>query len=401
MAVALSSITKADEEAVVRTRQLLAFNQFSVALAIGAAFYFYFAWLSSGWYLLGVVWLAIFFALINVARTRLTVDNLVRIGIWLLLGNWATAVVLTALAPFTYPLGMLQVIVPIIAAGPVLERRELLRVLAGACILTGVIVGLGLGLEESELNDSIDEDLQDAIVMIGVPILTIAVAISTWDSHERQEDALHTALTNNAQIRDSRARLVTAADNERSRIERNLHDGAQQQLVAVAMELRLLRSTRDEGEQLDPLIAELESALENLRELAHGIYPPLLRSRGLGEAVNAAAVRHPLTVRVDATDQRFDPNIEAAVYFCCLEALTNAAKHAGRDAEVAIAIRVDGDRLTGTVHDNGPGFTAGPDEWGVGLRNMEDRIVAAGGELTITDDSGTKVAFSVPASPLG
>ena len=117
MAVTLSSIAKADEEAVVRTRQLLAFNQFAVVLAIGAAFYFYFAWLSSAWYFVGVAWLSGFFVFIHLARRRLTVDNLVRIGILLLLGNWATAVVLTALAPFTYPLGILQVIVPIIAAG--------------------------------------------------------------------------------------------------------------------------------------------------------------------------------------------------------------------------------------------------------------------------------------------
>lgn len=401
MAVTLSSITKADEEAVVRTRQLLAFNQFAVVLAIGAAFYFYFAWLSSAWYFVGVAWLSGFFVFIHLARRRLTVDTLVRIGIMLLLGNWATAVVLTALAPFTYPLGILQVIVPIIAAGPVLERRELVRVLVGATILTGVVVGLGLGLEESELNDSMDEDVQDVIVMFGVPIMTIAVAIGTWDAHERQEDALETALTNNELIRDSRARLVTAADNERSRIERNLHDGAQQQLVAVAMELRLLRSTRDEGEELDPLIGELESALENLRELAHGIYPPLLRSRGLAEAINAAAVRSPLQVRSHVVDQRFDPAIEAAVYFCCLEALTNATKHAGTGAEVAITIDLTDGTLSGVIHDNGPGFTAAPDDWGTGLRNMEDRIVAAGGELTIDDADGTRVSFTVPASPLG
>ena len=201
----------------------------------------------------------------------------------------------------------------------------------------------------------------------------------------------------NELIRDSRRRLVRAADDERQRIERDLHDGAQQQIVAAAMRLRLRRSEVTDGEALDPIISELEAALEGLRDLAHGIYPPLLRSRGLGEALAAAARRSPLTVTADLTDLgRFDPEIEAAVYFCCIEALQNAAKHAGADAEVHLRITATPGRLAGSVADTGPGFNAARAEGGVGLRNMEDRIGAIGGALRIDGSNGTTVGFDVP-----
>ena len=137
------------------------------------------------------------------------------------------------------------------------------------------------------------------------------------------------------QLRASRARVVSAGDAERRRIERDLHDGAQQQLVALSVNLRLARELagsdpREATSLLEQLGADVEAALEELRELAHGIYPPFLAERGLAEALSVVAARAPLPTRLEATGiGRYPPQVEATVYFCCLEALQNAGKHAG------------------------------------------------------------------------
>ena len=227
--------------------------------------------------------------------------------------------------------------------------------------------------------------------------MTIPIAIAAWDAHHRQQLALQRALANNELIRDSRRRLVRAADDERRRVERNLHDGAQQQLVAVTMQLRLLQSQRDDLPEIEPLVAELESSLTNLRELAHGLYPPLLRSRGLSDALKAAANRSPLRVTV-TTDGvgRHDVDLEAAIYFCCLEALQNAAKYAGEAATVQIEVAEADGVIRGSISDDGPGFSAESARDGLGLRNMEDRIGAVGGDLQIEARHGTRIQFVVP-----
>ena len=147
---------------------------------------------------------------------------------------------------------------------------------------------------------------------------------TTLDELRKQADAL----------RESRARIVASGDAERRRVERNLHDGAQQHLVALAVNLRLARDIIADdpaagAEMLDELAGEVQETIQELRELAHGIYPPLLVDSGLVEALRAAANRSPLAVEVVAEGiGRYSAEIEAAVYFCCLEALQNAAKHA-------------------------------------------------------------------------
>lgn len=403
------ALKKADADALRRVKQFLVFNQISVVLAIIASVFAYVVWVDS-WIFIGVVvYLVGLFSLVGWGRRRMTVDSLDTVGVGIMLANWCTAVVLTLAAPFTYPLAILQVNAPVIAAGPVLARKGLIRTIAGAMVLTGIVTAIGLGLSDTEINDSIPEDAADAIVIGGVAFLTATVGIGAFDAHERQTRALIRALRANELIRGSRARLVRAGDDERRRLERNLHDGAQQQLVAVAMELRLLRSTSGLDAEIDPLVDELEDALENLRELAHGIYPPLLRSRGLGEALAAAGRRSALSVEVEVDLPRQSEEVEAAIYFCCLEALQNANKHAGPDATVRITITTDedGDRILGSVTDDGPGFAA-PDAAdeadtdllsGEGLRNMEDRIGAVGGEFHITGDDGTRIAFDLPIAP--
>jgi signal transduction histidine kinase len=188
------------------------------------------------------------------------------------------------------------------------------------------------------------------------------------------------------ELRQSRARIVASGDAERRRVERNLHDGAQQHLVAMAVNLRLARDiVADDpeaaSEMLDQLADDVKTTIQELRELAHGIYPPLLADSGLGEALRAAGNRSPLAVTV-YTDGigRYTPDIEAAIYFCCLEALQNAGKHAP-DAHVQVRVWEESGGLLFSVSDDGPGFDAASARSGHGFVNMADRLGAIGGTV--------------------
>ncbi|MFN2555294.1 MAG: sensor histidine kinase, partial [Nitriliruptorales bacterium] len=208
------------------------------------------------------------------------------------------------------------------------------------------------------------------------------------------------------ELRDSRRRLVEAQDQERRRLERDLHDGAQQQLVALKLKLGLARrfAARDgasETEQLlDQLAAEADEAVRNLRELAHGIYPPLLAAEGLAGALRARAARSPIPVRVEAEGVgRFSQEVEAAVYFCVLEGIQNAVKYA-RAAQVIVRLREYDTQFTFEVTDDGAGFDATTTPRGHGLTNMADRLDALGGTLIVDSTPGhrTTIRGELPAA---
>jgi signal transduction histidine kinase len=206
------------------------------------------------------------------------------------------------------------------------------------------------------------------------------------------------------ELRESRARVVASGDAERRRVERNLHDGAQQHLVALAINLRLTRDIVAEdpegaGEMLGQLAEDVQTTIKELRELAHGIYPPLLADNGLGDALRAAASRSPLTVRLAVADEvgRYSAELEAAIYFACMEALQNAAKHA-EGATVDLRLWTESGGLLFSVADDGPGYDAAVARRGHGYINMADRLGAIGG--TVRWDSspghGSSVSGSVP-----
>ncbi len=204
-------------------------------------------------------------------------------------------------------------------------------------------------------------------------------------------------------LRESRARIVASGDAERRRLERNLHDGAQQNLVALAVSLRLARDVlADEPEVaaqlLDQLAEDLKVTIAELRNLAHGIYPPLLADSGLAKALDAAASRSPLGVRVTAAGVgRYSLDIEAAVYFCCLEALQNAAKHAP-GATVEVRLWEESGGLLFAVTDDGPGFDVTAARAGHGYMNMADRLGAIGGTVRwqSVPGHGATVQGSIP-----
>jgi len=196
------------------------------------------------------------------------------------------------------------------------------------------------------------------------------------------------------ELRAAHRRLVTAQDQERRRLERNIHDGAQQQLVALSVKTRLARdlTPRDPGkaaEMLTQIDGEIKTALDDLRDLARGIYPPLLADKGLEAALDAQARRSAVPVSVQAGGiGRYPPEVEAAVYFSCLEALQNVAKYAQASSATVTIAQSNGD-LTFEVEDDGRGFDTASTGFGTGLQGIADRLSALHGELAIRSEPGT------------
>ncbi len=212
-----------------------------------------------------------------------------------------------------------------------------------------------------------------------------------------------------ADLRAAQRRVVAAADAARRQIERDLHDGAQQRLVAIQMRLGALRERlADDPEgapaELDRLGAELRRSLDELRALAHGLFPALLAGEGLPGALAAAAREAGLPAELHAQDVgRLAPEVEAAAYFCCLEALQNAAKHAGPGARAVVRLGRDGERLAFSVADDGAGFDPARADGGFGLTNLRDRLAALGGEAEIVSapGRGTTVSGTLPVTREG
>ena len=269
-------------------------------------------------------------------------------------------------APISYAGELLGVIVVSRAEGAVGFREEDDRVLAD------LARQVGLALHNSQL----DTALQSSLVEL-----------------RRQAD----------ELRASRARVVASGDAERRRVERNLHDGAQQHLVALAVNLRLAKDVVMEDpegavQMLDELGVAVQETIRELRELAHGIYPPLLVDSGLGEALRAIANRSPLDVELVAEGiGRYGSDIEAALYFCCLEALQNAAKHAS-SSHVVVRVWEESGGLLFEVRDDGPGFDVRTAQRGQGYVNMSDRLGAIGGAVRWESEigKGTAIRGSVP-----
>jgi signal transduction histidine kinase len=225
------------------------------------------------------------------------------------------------------------------------------------------------------------------------------MVLAGW-RHERLTADLGRALTD---LEESRRRIAEAADLERARIERDIHDGAQQRLVGLRIRLAMaeerLESDPDAGiAVVKELGFEAEAALDELRALAHGVYPPVLTDLGVADALRSMAIQAPLPVHVVAAGVTRHPiEIESAVYFVCVEAVQNALKHAKGASGVWIRLRQTPDRIGFEVRDDGPGLDAAATE-GRGMRNMRDRIEAIGGRLVVDSEaaSGTQVSGSVP-----
>jgi signal transduction histidine kinase len=204
------------------------------------------------------------------------------------------------------------------------------------------------------------------------------------------------------ELRESRARIVRAADSERHKLERNLHDGVQQRLFSIAVNLGLAGELTGEPTVRTNLVEIQQSvtdALEELREISHGIYPPVLSDYGLGRAVERITPSAGGSIVVRAAGiGRHPPEVESAVYYCCLEAIQNATKHGGPATRITVILEERAAELTFRISDDGPGFDTSKVHPGAGLENMRERLGALDGSFAIvaSPGRGTTVSGSVP-----
>jgi len=248
------------------------------------------------------------------------------------------------------------------------------------------------------------------VVRDGAPVLALvhdASIDAATDGLDALAATVHVLLQNAQLVEDlraSRARIVERSQRERLILERNLHDGAQQRLFVIQLRLEASRALARDPEllrELNDLARHAAAAVQDLRDVAHGIYPTVLRERGLADGLRAAARTAMLPVAVvDAGVGRFQPDVELAVYYCALEAIQNSGKHAGADAHVTVALGRRGDELVFSIADDGDGFEVGSRREGIGLVTMHDRIRAIGGELHVVSEPkcGTTVNGVVPVA---
>jgi signal transduction histidine kinase len=317
------------------------------------------------------------------------------------IGNWATVSLVTLIVPDIMPVMLLLALVPVVFAEPYVSSQ---RGLVFTLITVGCVVGLAALArfqDFSQLDVHFPHAINSAFISVSLPVLAVQILVIVWNNAAALRESEKLLADRAAQLTASRTRLISAADDERRRLERDLHDGAQQYLVALAVLIQLARTAGHDRYQ--PLLTEasglLETAIAEIRRLAHGIYPPLLVSGGLAQALPAVAARAPVSVRLNLQDLgRYSASIETALYFCCSEALQNAAKHGGSGTTVTITAHADDRTLTLTISDTGRGFD--PATIGTGLTNMTDRLSAIGGDLVIdtAPGCGTRVTAVIATS---
>jgi signal transduction histidine kinase len=401
-----------------RLRQLIWFDVTTAATAVVVIVATFAFVVATGWLLVLAVVVAAAGATMAMGLRPLARDDLEGAVRWLAAANWITALVATSIATFAWPMMLLAALLPAVIAAPYVPRRRLRWYLVMSLAVAVGVNTLGLLQDFSGFTDQLPSWVKPTIAIFFTPFLAGLVVQTALQNSARLQATLEQTLAANRQLRRSelalseharalqasRSRFVAATDRERRRVERDLHDGAQQRLVALSLRLRLAEDLcRRDPEAASAAIAalrdEVHAAHHELRDLAHGVYPSVLTQHGLPEALAAAADRCPLPVDVHTDGVgRFGADLEAAVYFCCVEALQNAAKHAGPDARARVAVAVEDGDVCFAVTDDGVGFDAGPEPVGNGFDNLRDRLGAAGGAVEIhsVPGGGTTVAGRVP-----
>jgi signal transduction histidine kinase len=314
--------------------------------------------------------------------------------------NWISAVLVTVVNPNFLPVMALVALVPVAFAEPYIrwQRGLAFTVITAICVL--LMAMLARFLPILQVVQDGPRWLETTVIVVGVPFNTFHLLVIVWNNAAALRTSEKRLAEHAAELAASRTRLTTAADEERRRIERDLHDGAQQHLVALSVLVQLARNA--EPDRAQPLLTEaselVETAIAEIRRLAHGIYPPLLVSGGLREALPTLAAKASVPVHLDLDGLgRYPTSTEAALYYCCSEALQNAAKHGGSATSVTITAHADEQTLNLVISDTGRGFD--PATIGIGLTNMTDRLSAIGGQLAIdtAPGRGTRITAVVDA----
>jgi len=317
------------------------------------------------------------------------------------IGTWISTSLVTLVSPPLLPVMVLVALVPVVFAEPYVRWRRGLAftVIAAACVL-GMTV-LARFTQVAAAVAQAPRWLETAFIVAAVPLNAFHLLVIVWNNAAALRTSEWQLADRAAELAASRTRLATAADEERRRLERDLHDGAQQHLVALSVLIGLARKAEPDRYQV--LLSEaselVDTSITEIRRLAHGIYPPLLVSGGLPEALPTLAARAAVPVDLDLDGLgRYPTSTEAALYYCCSEALQNAAKHGGPDTAVTITAHGDDEMLNLTICDTGRGFD--PATIGHGLITMTDRLSAIGGTLVIdtAPGRGTRITAVVDTS---
>ncbi|WP_203336660.1 sensor histidine kinase [Nocardioides limicola] len=327
-------------------------------------------------------------------------QNVGRAVAWWAVANWSIALVAALAATFAWPIQMLAALLPAVLATATATGRTLVGYVAVSVLVCTGAVLLGLLQDVTGLTAATPVGLQVAILAVFTPPMAAIVGLIVLQNGLRLQGALDAALQAQQELREqaeelrrSRARVVAATDRERRRIERDLHDGAQQRLISIGIGLAAARSTcRTDTDaamaELEVLRHQLHVAHDEVRSLAQGVYPPVLSEHGLVEALRSAVDRYPLPITLNLTEVgRHPSDIEAAVYFCCVEALQNAAKHS-RANHVRLALGRDPTTVWFEVGDDGVGFDEVVAVDAGGTVNMRDRLGASGGDLQVDSSPG-------------
>lgn len=335
--------------------------------------------------------------------------DLTRGLVWHAIGSWGIAVAVVAIAPFALPIMVLTMIGVLLTSAIYLDASATRRMTVAGVAIAIVLGIIGVRTGGVGIEDTAPRWVVDLVVVTYLALHVVMLGDVVATSNRVRLETLAGALDANTelertsqQLRDSRNRVVAAGDAERVRIERDIHDGAQQRLVALAVQLKLASQLTRSGsppdaELLDDLHAQAREAVDGLRDLARGIYPALLAERGLREALQSGVERTGQQTTIECGPFELRPDAEAAVYFFCTEALQNVAKHAGDDVTSSVEIRRDGDLLRVTIADDGVGFDPASVGGSRGLLNMHDRVGALGGELIVDSrpGGGTTVAATM------
>lgn len=378
-----------------------------VAVTVGGSAFTMIMWVLTGTTVV-LAWTAAFVALCAVGMAvgllplrRGSIDG--ALG-WLSASNWAAALGATAVATFSWPLLLQAAVLPTAVAAGYVTRARLLWYVVGSLTAGFAVACLGLLQDFSGLGDDVPSWTRTSVLLVFTPPMAGLVVLAAVQSGTHLDAALQEAMKAQAELAEhveelarSRSRIVAATDRERRRIERDLHDGVQSRLVAINLRLQAARTQLGtDAAGADRALSEIRRELglthDELRRLAHGVYPTVLSQHGLVAAVQAAADRSPIPVRVDVDRVgRMHPDIESAVYFSMLEALQNAAKHAHASV-VSVSVHRSDVGLTFEVADDGVGFSRFEGD-GVGFDNMRDRLGSVGGTLSISsvEGSGTVV----------
>lgn len=379
-----------------RVETLLSANLVIVALVLLGVSAVQLFVVQSGWILVLLAFTAVYGVTLFWARAQNRLGRLARAVLVMNVAVWPLAVVGTIIVPEALPITSLSGLGPVLLAVPELSRRAVARLLTLSVVMTLAITAIST-TDITHLGDRVPELTLDIAVLLSVPALIGLILVIGGQNHQLLTDR-------NAVLHSSRQRIAEATDRERRRIERDLHDGAQQRLHGALVQIsaaRRLAST--DAPRAATLMrdarSELREAISDLHDLVNGVRPALLDEFGLSAALRGAVARRTPPAATAFHDLgRYRPDIEAAVWFCCLEAMVNVDKHAGPATQIDLHVDDTGRFLRFSVADDGAGFALSPvSSLTGGLRNMHDRVEAVGGTLVVTSSpKGSRIVGTIP-----